>query len=83
MPEPHAPEFVVVVEAGRETPGMTRISSTKSAVDRYVKTDVVHGAPLANIVVTVEVLVAVLNEPVRSAFIVVAPETVMTLAAVG
>jgi len=83
VPEPHAPEFVVVVDTGKDTGGTTRTSSTKSAVERYVKTEVVHGAPVANMVVIVDVVVAALNEPVRSAFIVVAPDTVVTLAALG
>jgi hypothetical protein len=48
-----------------------------------VKTDVVHGAPLVNIVVIVDVPVPELNEPVSSAFMVLPPETVVTLAAVG
>jgi hypothetical protein len=48
-----------------------------------MNTDVVHGAPLANIVVMVDVLVEELNAPESNALIVVLPDTVVTEAEVG
>jgi hypothetical protein len=82
-PDPQAPALVVVVEVCIVRPGTTRTSSTKSATDLYVLTDVVHGVPFAKAVVIVAVFVEVLNAPVRSALWVRPALVVVTEAAVG
>jgi hypothetical protein len=80
---PHAAALVVVVSVGRLTGGITRTSSTKSAVDRYELTAVEQAAPPTNATVTVDVNADVLNAPVNSEFVTAPPEVVTTVAAVG
>jgi hypothetical protein len=78
MPESQSPPKVVVVDVCIVRPGITRTSSTKSAVDRYVLTAVVH-APTVTVVVFAELL----NEPVSCLDPDSAPRVIVTVAAVG
>jgi hypothetical protein len=76
--------LVVIVDVWSDRPGMTLTSSTKSAVERYELTDVVHTAPVGPSVVTVARLADESKAPVSDAFC-DAPfdSIVVTVAAVG
>jgi hypothetical protein len=78
VPESQPPPEVVVVDVCIVRPGITPTSSTKSAVDRYVLTAVVHSAT-----VTVAVFAELLNEPVSCFDPNRAPRVIVTVAAVG
>jgi hypothetical protein len=76
--------LVVIVDVWSDRPGITLTSSTKSAVERYELTDVVHTAPFGPSVVTVARLAEESKAPVSDAFC-DAPfdRVVVTVAAVG
>ena len=83
VPVPHAPPLVVIVERTSGTGGITRTSSTKSSLERYVWIAVEHNTPVVNKTVIVAWFVEVLNDPVRFAFCVMPAAVTVTVAAVG
>jgi hypothetical protein len=82
-PEPQAPVAVFVFEVRSSTPGITRTSSTKSAVELYCETLVEQAPPFEKFTVTVRTLVIALNEPVARLMIVVPNDVVVMVALVG